>query len=79
MALSKLIVEDAQSALRDLYGLIAPADRHLADADHRTVELALSTLGNLVDGMRQVEGVAARAAAELVRVKQQSDQFQEGR
>jgi hypothetical protein len=77
MPLSKLIVEDAQSALRDLYGLISPRDRHLADANNRTVELALSTLSTLIDGMRQVEGVAARAEAELVRVKQESDRFQE--
>lgn len=78
-AISKLIVEDAQSALRELYGLVPTADREkYADANLRTVEIALRTFAGLVDDMRQFESLIERASNSLVAAKQHSDRIQNG-
>lgn len=76
--LSKLLIEDAQSALRDLYGLVPVADREAATADLRTLEIALSTLGNFVDGFRKVESVIATVEVDLTNAHRQSVRIQDG-
>lgn len=57
MSSHRNIIDAAQSALRDLYGLIPQADRKYANDNLRVLEHALNGYGNALDCIRHMESV----------------------
>lgn len=65
MSISKLIVDEAQRALHDLYGLVPVADRNYADDHMRSLEQAIYALDQMIGKIQQAESLVYHASREL--------------
>jgi hypothetical protein len=67
VSLDRRIIEQAQSALRDLYGLVPEKDRRYADDHLKVLERVLRSYSQNIDHMRQVEAAMHHADLEIHR------------
>jgi hypothetical protein len=73
MTISRQIIEDAHSALHELYGLVPKRDRKkYADGHLATLKAALRASDKLVSQMNEIECLAVMARRDLELVSDQA-------
>lgn len=76
--MDRKIIEKAQSALRDLYGLVPQVERKYADDYLRILEHTLNAYSANLDHMRQIEAVMHNASQYISHKVVEITQIEEG-